>query len=102
MTITTLIPRKAIFGNPTRLQPRVSPDGTRIAFIAPKDNVLNVWVAPASDPQNARCITNDTKRVIRICQWTYDNQIVYSQDKNGNESRSIFWRAICCLSDWLF
>ncbi|KAF9577090.1 hypothetical protein BGW38_007924, partial [Lunasporangiospora selenospora] len=34
---------------------------------------------------NAKCITNDTKRGIRVFYWTYNNQIVYSQDKNGDE-----------------
>lgn len=39
---TTLIPRKDIFGNPTRTNPVISPDGTAIAFLAPRDGVLNV------------------------------------------------------------
>ncbi|KAK3844322.1 MAG: aminopeptidase [Linnemannia gamsii] len=85
MTIPTLIPRKAIFGNPTRLQPAISPDGRLLAFIAPKDDVLNIWVAPIENPKNTRCITNDTKRGIRQFDWTYNNQIVYIQDKNGDE-----------------
>ncbi|KAG0086899.1 hypothetical protein BGZ92_007773 [Podila epicladia] len=89
MTVPVLIPRKAIFGNPNRLEPRVSPDGQRIAFIAPKDDVLNVWIAPIGDPKNAKCITNDTKRGIRQYLWTHNNQIVYSQDKNGDED----WQA---------
>ncbi|KAG0055183.1 hypothetical protein BGZ83_009359 [Gryganskiella cystojenkinii] len=84
--IPTLIPRKVIFGNPTRTQPRVSPDGKRIAFIAPKDNVLNVWVSPVESPKDAKCITNDTKRGIRGFQWTFSNQIIYGQDKNGDEN----------------
>lgn len=89
MTVPTLIPRKAIFGNPTRVQPTISPDGKRLAFIAPKDDVLNIWVAPIEDPKNAKCITNDTKRGIRQFNWTYNNQIVYIQDKNGDEGMSI-------------
>lgn len=85
MTAPTLVPRKAIFGNPTRLKPLISPDGKRIAFIAPKDDVLNIWVAPVADTKNAKCITNDTKRGIRQYLWTHNNQIVYIQDKNGDE-----------------
>ncbi|KAG0352204.1 hypothetical protein BGX24_007646, partial [Mortierella sp. AD032] len=75
MTIPTLIPRKAIFGNPTRLEPAISPDGRLLAFIAPKNDVLNIWVAPIENPKNTRCITNDTKRGIRQFDWTYNNQI---------------------------
>ncbi|KAF9418660.1 hypothetical protein BGZ76_004347 [Entomortierella beljakovae] len=90
MAVPTLIPRKELFGNPTRLKPLISPDGKRIAYIAPKDKVLNVWVAPVEDPKNAKCITNDTKRGIRMHLWTYSNQIVYIQDKNGDENWQIY------------
>ena len=38
-----LIPRDALFGNPTRTQARLSPDGKFISWIAPRDGVLNVW-----------------------------------------------------------
>ena len=41
-----LIPRNALFGNPERISPHISPDGTRLAWIVPRDGVLNVWVAP--------------------------------------------------------
>ncbi len=43
-----LIPRQVLFGNPERAMPRLSPDGTRLAWIAPHDDVLNVWLAPIS------------------------------------------------------
>ncbi|KAF9543159.1 hypothetical protein EC957_001221 [Mortierella hygrophila] len=92
MTVPTLIPRKAIFGNPTRLQPLISPNGGLLAFIAPKDDILNIWVASIDDLKNAKCITSDTKRGIRQFNWTYNNQIVYVQDKNGDEGMSIYWQ----------
>jgi len=41
-----LIPRNVLFGNPERISPHISPDGTRLAWIAPDNGVLNVWVAP--------------------------------------------------------
>jgi hypothetical protein len=41
-----LIPRRVLFGNPERRMPRLSPDGARLAWIAPHHEVLNVWVAP--------------------------------------------------------
>ena len=43
-----LIPRSVLFGNPERTSPQLSPDGTRLTWIAPLDGVLNVWVAPVS------------------------------------------------------
>ena len=41
-----LIPRRVLFGNPERISPHLSPDGNRLAWIAPHEGVLNVWVAP--------------------------------------------------------
>jgi hypothetical protein len=40
-----LIPRKVLFGNPEKTSAQISPDGKRLAYIAPVNNVLNVWVA---------------------------------------------------------
>ena len=41
---TSLIPREVLFGNPERTSPKISPDGRRIAYLAPVAGVLNVWV----------------------------------------------------------
>jgi hypothetical protein len=41
-----LIPRDVLFGNPERMAPAVSPDGARLAHVAPADGILNVWVGP--------------------------------------------------------
>lgn len=99
MTLTTLaaaaadpgplIARAALFGNPTRTQARLSPDGRHISYIAPRDGVLNVWIAPYGKLDEARPITQDTKRGIRQHFWSYDNQhVLYLQDQGGDEN----WR----------
>ena len=41
-----LIPRRILFGNPERVSPRISPDASTLAWIAPHEGVLNVWTAP--------------------------------------------------------
>ncbi len=89
-----LIPRKVLFGNPERVSPRLSPDGTRLAWIAPKDGVLNVWLAPVSpqagvDWDQAEVVTDDTDRGIRQFAWAHDNRhLLYLQDTGGDEN----WR----------
>ena len=88
---TPLIPRKALFGNPDKTMARLSPDGTRISYLAPVNAVLNVWVAPSDDPAAAEPVTNDTKRGIRTYSWAYTNKhIVYAQDKGGDENWHIY------------
>ena len=87
-----LIPRSVLFGNPDRAAVRISPDGERLAWLAPRDGVLNVWVAPIDAPEDARPVTNDTNRGIRIFQWAHTNEhILYLQDAGGDEN----WRAYC-------
>lgn len=85
----TLIPRKDIFGNPTRSLPMISPDGKSIAFIAPRDGVLNVFVAPRGNVHAAKPVTADRKRGIRRYFWAQNSQqIIYTQDEGGDEN----WR----------
>ena len=88
-----LIPRRVLFGNPERVLPRISPDGTRLAWIAPHEGVLNVWVAPVGDDgvdwAAARVVTDDTDRGIRVYAWAHDGRhVLYLQDSGGDEN----WR----------
>lgn len=88
---TPLISRDVLFGNPDRTSAQVSNDGTHLSFLAPKNGVLNVWVAPLDDPTKARCVTNDTKRGIRSYFWSYNpDYLLYIQDKGGDENWHLY------------
>ena len=61
------------------------------SWLAPKDGVLNVWVAPREDLQATQSITHDTGRGIRFHNWAFTNQhILYIQDKNGDENWHLY------------
>ncbi len=86
-----LVPRELFFGNPTRAGVRVSPDGTRLSMVAPKDGVLNVWVGSAEDMDGAQAITDDTGRGILSQFWAYNaTHVIYSQDQGGDENYRIY------------
>lgn len=86
-----LIPRSVLFGNPDRAGLSLSPDGTRVAFLAPLDGVLNVWVAPTGDIEAAKPVTRDTGRGIRQFFWAYNNaDLLYLQDKGGDENWKLY------------
>ncbi|KAB3546121.1 MAG: S9 family peptidase, partial [ANME-2 cluster archaeon] len=88
---TPLIPREVFFGNPDKITVRLSPDGTRISYLASVDGVLNVWVGPADDPGAAKPVTDDTDRGIRIYFWAYTNEhILYLQDQAGDENWRVY------------
>jgi dipeptidyl aminopeptidase/acylaminoacyl peptidase len=94
--MTDLIPRNILFGNPERTSPELSPDGSRLAWIAPDKGILNVWVAPlrvasddAVDWSAARVVTDDRDRGIRRFTWAHDGRhLLYMQDTGGDEN----WR----------
>lgn len=82
-----LIPRDVLFGNPERTSPRLSPDGTRLAWLAPdKKNVLQVWVKTIGK-EDDKVVTADKKRGIRQYMWAEDNRtLLYMQDTDGDEN----------------
>ncbi len=87
MKPTELIPRKVLFDNPDKAALKISPDGKYISYLAPVNDVLNVWVAPKDDPAKAVAVTKDTLRGIRIYFWAYTNKnILYLQDLGGDEN----------------
>ncbi len=86
-----LIPRRVFFGNPDRTQVTISPDGAHLAWLAPRNGVLNVWVAPRERPADARPVTADAGRGIRFYAWAYTGRdILYIQDKGGDENWRVY------------
>ena len=82
-----LIPRASFFGNPTRAQGQISPDGQWLSWLAPRDGVLNIWVAPVSDPSKAKPITEEKVRPIRQHFWGRDSKLVmFINDRGGDEN----------------
>jgi dipeptidyl aminopeptidase/acylaminoacyl peptidase len=88
---TPLVERAKFFGNPTRAGGRISPDGRWISWIAPRDGVLNVWVAPSTDLTQARPLTDEKVRPIRTTFWAPDSKtVLYLNDKGGNENDVLY------------
>ncbi len=88
---TPLIPRRVFFGNPEKARARISPDGARLAYLAPVDDVLNVWVGKVDDLAAAKPITQDTHRGIRTFYWAYTSRhILYVQDNDGDENFHLY------------
>ncbi|BDI18671.1 peptidase S9 [Nostoc cf. commune SO-36] len=86
-SLSPLIPREILFGNPEKTSPQLSPDGKYLAYIAPDEkNVLQVWLRTVGQ-EDDQILTADKKRGIRIFFWTYNaNQLIYMQDSDGDEN----------------
>ncbi len=82
-----LIERTKLFGNPVKANGRISPDGKWLSWTAPRDGVLNLWVAPVANPDAARPMTNERERPIRQYFWSPDSRrVLFIQDKGGDEN----------------
>jgi dipeptidyl aminopeptidase/acylaminoacyl peptidase len=85
-----MIPRNILFGNPEKANPQISPDGTMMAYLAPVNNVLNVWIGMIGS-EDYKPVTKDTDRGVRMYFWAADNKhIMYLQDSAGNENWHLY------------
>ena len=86
-----VISRDVLFGNPEKAQPRLSPDGQRLAWVAPdKKNVLQVWVKTVGKDDD-KMVTADKKRGVRRYFWAQDNKtLLYLQDNDGDENFHVY------------
>lgn len=82
-----LIERSKLFGNPSRSGASLSPNGEWLSWLAPRDGVMNIWVAPVADLAAAKPLTASKDRPIRQSFWSPDSSMVmYVQDKGGDEN----------------
>jgi dipeptidyl aminopeptidase/acylaminoacyl peptidase len=86
-----LIPLELFFSPPEYSLPKLSPDGTQLAWIAPgAAGVPNVWVRslPSGAPHQ---VTRDTGRGIQNYLWSPDSRSILSfQDNQGDENFHLF------------
>ena len=85
-----LIPRRTLFTLVDKTSVSFSRDGTKISYLAPFNNALNVWVAPVDKPADAKPVTS-TDRGTRAYYWAQTNtHILYMQDVDGDENYQIY------------
>ena len=85
-----LIPRQVLFGDPPMAGGSVSPDGQWLAWLAPREGVVNVWVAPVTAPERSRALTDERQRGIGSFRFARDGRhLLYAQDESGDENFQI-------------
>ncbi len=90
MPLPDLIPRDVLFGYPERTAPTLSPDGTQIAYLAPAEGALAVWVRTIGKDDD-RVVASDPARPIRTALWSPDGtRVLYMQDAAGDENFHLF------------
>ncbi|MET0699285.1 MAG: S9 family peptidase [Mycobacterium sp.] len=83
-----------LFGPPVQGGARISPDGTRIAYLAPRKegkDRLNVWVRDIDSDEPGRSVTADDTRSVLSFFWTDDPRwLLYLQDTGGDENWHVY------------
>jgi imidazolonepropionase-like amidohydrolase/Tol biopolymer transport system component len=69
------------------MQPRYSPDGSRIAFTSDRDGINNVWTM-AADGKDLRQVSKEREREVSNPAWTPDGQYLVNR-KHFRNTRSL-------------
>lgn len=82
-----LVPRSVLFGEPERDWPQISPDGTRLAYLAANDSgVVNIWVRTLGQ-QDDRMVTRSERDDLGVFAWAWDGKrLLYFDDHHGDEN----------------
>jgi dipeptidyl aminopeptidase/acylaminoacyl peptidase len=83
------LPLEDFFRKPERANPQLSPDGTHLAFLAPHERRLNVFVRDLATRLETR-VTNATERDIAGYVWADDERLVYARDQGGDENYRLY------------
>lgn len=86
-----LVPRAVLFGHPDRRDPQISPDGRWLAYLAPDEGVLNLWVGGLDGAPGPRPVTHDRGRGVAAYGFCHDDRtVVYVQDVDGDENWRVY------------
>ena len=77
------------FRNAEKTRFQISPNGTMLAYLAPVENRLNIFVQKIGEDKAAK-ITNVTDRDISGYFWKNDNTLIYVRDFGGDENFHLF------------
>jgi dipeptidyl aminopeptidase/acylaminoacyl peptidase len=85
-----LLPRALILEDADRTAPRLSPDGTKLAYIASVEGIRNIWVKTLGR-EDDRVVTHDSQQGIDSFTWQQDGEkLLFFQDQGGDEASHLF------------
>ena len=84
-----MIPLEDFFKKPDKIMPRLSPGGTRLAYLEPYQRRLNVMVRDLASGETRR-VTEATERDISGFVWVSEDRLVYVQDTGGDENYRLY------------
>ncbi|MCH2046260.1 MAG: S9 family peptidase [Saprospiraceae bacterium] len=83
------IPVKDFFKNPERVAYKLSPNGEYIAYLAPYQSRLNIFVKAINENEATR-VTSTTDRDLSGFFWANNERLMYIRDFGGDENFHLF------------
>src|SRR5690606_9085534 len=85
----TRIPIEDFFSKPERSNFRISPDGSKIAYLAIEAHCRNIFVLDLLEEKNSKQLTYQSDMNVQYFFWVSDSTIVYSNRHSPNDSLRI-------------
>ena len=84
-----LIPRSALLGPTEKISVQLSPDGSRVGYIAATQPGRPLMIAPIASGQHGdpRVVRVNLGSILRIWRWTYDPDLVLLVSRNSRGQR---------------
>ncbi len=83
------IPMEDFFRNPTMSRFQISPNGTKLAFMQPWEDRMNIHVREIGSDDVTR-VTHSTERDIAGYLWVGNDRLSYAKDQGGDENWRIY------------
>lgn len=83
------IPVEELFANPAIAQVSIAPDGRFLAWLAPRNGQLNIWLYDRTTG-HGRFLTDQRDRSIHAFAWGNARTIVFARDTNGDENYQLY------------
>ncbi|GIV52162.1 MAG: peptidase [Candidatus Kapaibacterium sp.] len=83
------IPVEELFANPAIAQVSIAPDGRFLAWLAPRNGQLNIWLYDRTTG-HGRFLTDLRDRSIHAFAWGNARTIVFARDTNGDENYQLY------------
>jgi len=84
-----MIPLEDFFRKPDKSTPRISPDGSHLAYLSPWKRRMNLFVTDLRTGGSTR-VTEATDRDIEGHVWANDDRILYARDRGGDENFRLY------------
>jgi len=81
-----LIPREKLFQDRALRDPRLSPNGLMLAYIAASTTGIdNIWIRTVGSHDD-RLLTHESAHGVPSFDWAGNSRLIYDQDSNGDEN----------------